>query len=848
MKRLSVLAGIALTLLPLAASAQQKTLYQRIVEQVRDEQAIGAVDDDIVTFIRLTVKEDWDLSDDEIKEVVRGFGLKVCGDKPEEPIGQSSAECTRMTTTINRIAQDQQKVRQLGRTLQSIATGYELPLSDLPSRAMRLSADLQGILNIWSAGTGSIQTTQKISAIRTIAIPGDEVDDFEENVEDIAQELNDLDDEERIAAVWRYSQGVRLIRDDRGPTYPSPPLPDPSDYEETERQYLFKRWDDSDDCDSEENVCLEDKLLQLLGNAQSIPIDPPLTSSETAYLLFPETMLPEKMPDNIIVWVRLDGDSGNDFPLRDVGLQWAVPLEPVMPSMKKTVDDEDQPIPGGNYPPEPERYEREDQDETPMGYMLCTSPGTLRGYLCRPIPPSAEKGCPNPPPNPNGDNISLVTCTDTGSLNLRYTTASADVCREITWKKPEAFDPQTQCKIVFRCSSNCAPGVQAEAETSVKRADGIIEMCLNHTGRFYPISYLAYHELMHAYELCNLPPGYKPYEDTPPNASEEERAKIRMRNTEACCRREGEAYALQCAMMERDGIFEGAGDVNGIPLNAQTCAEASTDFACSSQQGLNGCFTSYSYTQAFAVRMEQVMNRNPQNVPTLCRDAIDPLKMDPRVKALKELTERRDDVCRPDNVTEYKNRIGNNLCYVGQCVEQSIELHRMTPGRRAATVGDMAAPWNDPKTGTPLGNLLTSPVVSDNDFPAYRPYLLVRSLDGALCQSVGLPALTPSVLCLVEANRQLELTRESFVQTTIGLLGQNLEQQQELRDLTDLARGIGMRTGTELYGNYLRESTRSFADIIGMANTLLKQLKNVEFPAEMCPSGPGLPPPSSTGS
>ncbi len=844
MKRLSLFAGIALTLLPVAASAQQKTLYQRVVEQVRDEKAIDTVDDDIVTFIRLSVEEDWELTDGEIEEVARGFGSNVCGNHPEETIGTSSAECSRMISTINRIATDQQNIRSLGRTLQSIVTGYELPLSDLPTRALRLSADLQGILNIWSAGTGSIQTTQKISAIRTIAIPGDEVDDFEENVEDIAQELNDLDDEERIAAVWRYSQGVRLIRDDRGPTYPSPPLPDPSDYEETERQYLFKRWDDSDDCDSEENVCLEDKLLQLLGNAQSIPIDPPLTSSETAYLLFPETMLPEKMPDNIIVWVRLDGDAGNDFPLRDVGLQWTVPLEPVMPSMKKTVGDEDEPIPGGNYPPEPERYDREDQNETPMGYMLCTSPGTLRGYLCRPIPPIAEKGCPTPPTNPNGDSIALTTCTDTGSLNLRYTAASSDVCRDITWKKSEAFDPQTQCRINLRCASSCSSTQGVEGYTSMKNEDGTIDVCIDQstTGA---ATYLIYHELAHAYQFCDEAPQTG-YEVPHPNATEEEKIQLKARNTDRCCSTEGEAFRLQCEMMERDGLFEGAGEIDGIPVNAATCADYATDNACGPRDGYNGCTTLHNYTPAFIDRLGELSRANPKQVPAQCAQAINPTKMDPRVKALKDLTEGRDDVCRPDNVTEYKNRIGNNLCYVGQCVEQSIELHRMTPGRRAATVGDMAAPWNDPMTGTPLGNLLTGPAASDDNFPLYKPFLLVRTLDGALCQSVGLPALMPSVLCLVEANRQLELTRESGLQTAIGLLGQNLEQQEDLRDLADLARGIGVRMGTDLYGNYLRDSTRSFADIIGMANTLLKQLKNVEFPTEMCPSGPGLPSQSSS--
>lgn len=215
--------------------------------------------------------------------------------------------------------------------------------------------------------------------------------------------------------------------------------------------------------------------------------------------------------------------------------------------------------------------------------------------------------------------------------------------------------------------------------------------------------------------------------------------------------------------------------------------------------------------------------------------------MDPRVKALKEHAENFSQVCTPATVTDYKNRIGNNLCFIGLCVEQSTELHRLTGTRATGTTQDAMAPWQEPMTGTPLGNILTNPPLATYSFPAYRPQLLVRTLDQALCQSVGLPALTPTVLCVVEANRQLEQSRTSGVEMAISLLGQTLEQQKNVRDLTELSRGLGIRTGTELYANYLRESNRSFADIVRMADTLLNDLKSVSLPTEMCPISPGLP-------
>lgn len=897
-----------------ASSSAASTLYTRIKQQVEKEEAVtqGVFDDDVVTFLRLLLKDRWDLSDTQIQDALQG-NKKACSDAPADSVLRNDIPCREMLDTILKTAEQEQNVRTLGRRLTTLVTGYELPLSDLPERTMRFSADLLGILNIWSAGTGSILSESKTPDIRTVTV-GESV--IRPQLEALARALNALPPEQRIAAVWRLRGGVLLITGARSPRFPAPVLPGPATTG-TERQYLDTPWTD-----------VESALRNIRNAVGSMPINPPLTSTETAYAIFPAGLAKAVLPDNIVVWVRIDGAGAGGF--ADAGLDWNIPLEPVFPSLKK--DGVDEVIPGGNFPPEPIR--EENGKTVPLdGMTLCTNPIAARGYLCRPfeaLEPSER--CPIEPPA-DGESISLVHCTVTGDKtestlpwcsiggvckpmrnslgcfilggssapcgtleecqrttgcradpapteptwcclknagnmcalatsstecvqrggspsqdeegcvkngceapvapDIRYTAAGADVCREIAWKNTEPFDPQTQCRIGFRCASICNNG-SSPAYTSPKRADGGIDICIaGNAGDYATISYTVFHELVHAYQFCGLPPANTVY-GTMTKAQAAER----------CCRMEGEANQLQCGMMERDGLFENQ-SFGGVPIDAASCAEVLTDAGCKlvevNGEKLPGCFMKQKYPDGYIDGVIAASKKNPKKLPDTCADAIDPKKMDPRVKALKDLIEKRDNICTPATETQYKNRIGNNMCYIGQCAEQSVELHRIAAGRSPAGVQDPVAPWQEPLTGTPLGNLLTNPPLSQYRFPPYRPELLAQTLDSALCQSVGLPRLMPPVLCMVEATRQLDLARTIGLETVIGLAGQTNEQDVTLRDLVELSRGVGVRTGTEMYADYLRESSRSFAEIIGMAARLLRELDAVSFPTQMCPIDEGLP-------
>lgn len=810
---------VCILLLPQAARGSMP-LYERMKRAVEQEIARTEVDQTVVPFLRLVFEEEWRLNDDDIRGILQGEGPRICATPdPEKPI-DNLLSCFEIESRVQHLSHYETRIRSLGRTLQSTATSYELPISDLPGRSLKFAADLRAILNIWSAGTGSVKTTIDAPLIRTIT--GDPAI-FQSLLTDIGEELETMDEEQRVAAVWRYQYGLRLIRNERAPRFPAPPIP-PNSGPGTERQYQYKRWDD-----------LEEVLQALWTEIQDDTFDPPLTSQETVYYTFTKELRDQSLPDNIIVWARLDGDAENGLPFSDVGLQWEVPIDPVLPSLKKDDDDDDIPILGGDYPPEPVTYVS--TEATPVdGHGLCTSPVAARGYLCRPfeVIPSEER-CPvdeNATQEPN--TIGLIHCTNTGSL--RFTAAGPDVCREIGWKDSLPFDPNNNCRIALRCSDDCTPGAYAGGFTSLKNAQGVIEICANNQTE-YANTYFLFHELAHAYAACNMPVGYDPMSDKTP---EEQNA--------ICCQREGEAYRAQCEMMEHDGVFhtpEGAPirSSDGVTVNAQTCTEVAMNSACGEQQGFNGCFTSRTYSEEFKQLLVQTVRRNPKNVPASCEDAIDTDKMDERVRQLKEAAEVRDDVCKPGQVNVYKNRIGNNACYIGQCVEMSVELHRIAAGRTPATVQDQMAPWDDPQSATPLGNILLNPPTTQTQLPSYQPQRFMRELEIALCQLQGLPPRTPPILCAIDARRQLEFTRGFGIQTTEGLSQQMSEQSLSAEDLLDLAQGVGARLGTSLYGNYLRESNRSFAGILSMATELLEELKKVDFPTQMCPISPGMPPP-----
>ncbi|HVW66995.1 MAG TPA: hypothetical protein VHA78_04690 [Candidatus Peribacteraceae bacterium] len=845
MKRNVILIG-ALLLLPLqtafaqsasSASSAPATLYDRVKDEVDNELTDNQIEPEVSAYVRALFKqtENLDLTDDDIRNALKGTMPAACS---------NIVKCLDVVKNIQRVVGDEERVRELGRDLQLNATSNELPVSNLPGRSLQLSRDMQGLVSIWSAdnfASSSSSTSQSssstsassASSLSPLPIRTKDVDPqvMQPLLQQLGQALDDLSNEERIAAVWHYQYGYRLVRGDRYPDYPAPYV-DSASTDGTERQYLFKTQAD-----------VEAALAKIWAAILGDTFNPPLQPNETVLYIFPDDLMKDTLPDNVIVWARMDTKGKNDnHPLGDVGLQWKTPLEPVQPSLLS--DEDDLPILGGNYPPEPViPPQSTGQKPQPLdGRGLCTDPTQQRGYLCRAyVIANATDTCPDvtsasKPVDPTA--ITLVTCRKPSSYPT--TIAGPDVCRDIAYQPPQSFDPNTQAKLNIHCEDTCSSNDEAGV-TKPKTANGTIDICIKNNPVDIPPDYALFHELHHAYQLSDQKPGFNPEKTGDPN-----------RDNVGCCEVEGEAYRAQADMMERDGIFKNMTPIDGIPVNAQTYAEAYTNFSCGPRDGFQGCYTSYHYTPNFMDALEN-MNANSIHGQT-CNQIFknvggQPQAKDQRVQDLIDVLLQRKDVCDPGTVDQYSNRIGNNMCFIGQCLEQTLELHRVTGAQSPATVGDESFPWNDPLTGVALGNQLVNPPLNASPLPVYRPELVMNQLDTALCQLDGLPPKTPPILCAIQSQQvfQYPLTDATSM---LMQLAQNVQDEQDANaNLLTLAPAFGARIGTDLYTTYLQTASRSLSDVISQAVKLFKDMTSVSFPTQMCPTDQSLPPPvSSQGS
>jgi hypothetical protein len=291
--------------------------------------------------------------------------------------------------------------------------------------------------------------------------------------------------------------------------------------------------------------------------------------------------------------------------------------------------------------------------------------------------------------------------------------------------------------------------------------------------------------------------------------------------------------------MERDGVFlnpDGSRKVasDGTPINAETCAEALTSSSCLSSFK-TACPTARTYSQAFMSDLKAAENNNVLNLPATCAEATDPEQMDPRIDMFIDTLEGRDDVCRPGEQTAYINRIGNNLCYIGQCAEQTLELHRITGGRESAVVQGEAFPYDDPATGSELGTIINNTPEYSDIPPPYQPGKLLRELELKLCQLQGLPPQTPPALCTFQAGRRLSLPLMLYHQNTDSLLTQTQQQKDATAETLSLGLALGTRAGTDLIKNQMNLAANAIADILASANSLMQELDTIDFPTQMCP-------------
>lgn len=432
----SILTGFLLMTQPLEASAQSsQSLYRQILDRVRNELTLGTAEDSVKKFVE-KIFPDEQMSDEDIDAVLLGNPNEFCGSKGTR--SKTYPNCETLLNKIRITTMAEAQVRMLGRDLQAIAAGYEFPIEGELGRFLDLPSQYNAIISIWRAGAGATATDSM--ALRTQLLDEKSI---EEPLRALGVALNSLTEEERTAAVWRYRHGYRFVNGERQPPsapvvpfHAESPFDDRNNGLNTERQYLFKRWDGKEGTQN-----IEEHLKKIWDEV--IPHDPesfnpPLKNGEIVLFIFPPKIAERALPQNVLVWAHVESLSHNVPPGRgkdyegygytqgDVGLQWHIPIDPVLPSLRGLKSKE--PILGGQYPPNPI-----DESDKPLdGLGLCIHPVGRQGYLCRTRTLKGEECEEKIEPEP--DTIILAKCSEKPPDTDRKTKQEQLVCPDISWK------------------------------------------------------------------------------------------------------------------------------------------------------------------------------------------------------------------------------------------------------------------------------------------------------------------------------------------------------------------------------------------------------------------------------
>jgi hypothetical protein len=353
-----VIAGLLLALLPSAAyAASGKSLYDDMKAVVELEQADNGYDREIIEYLMKIFSQ----PEASIKAALAGNAVVACS---LDETKKNRLPCSDFVLRVIRTGKKEAAIRRLGRQLQEIAAGEEVPMSYIPGRPVSLFFDLSALVNLWVPGDKAPMNMGKDLSVTMSRLDEATMDGPLTTLRDALGKLND---DEKTGAVWRYDAGIRLVRGERDPSFPKP-------YEfsqnapGTDLQLLNKRWQTSP----------RDIEGALMAIWNALPPDDGIANHIT-YYVFPK--MEEKMPPNIMVWARKGKklEQGRLLDFADVGLAWKTPYTPVFPSLLKR-DSEgvvQSTIPGGYYPPEPVLAGTQTGVD---GRKLCSDPVQAKGY------------------------------------------------------------------------------------------------------------------------------------------------------------------------------------------------------------------------------------------------------------------------------------------------------------------------------------------------------------------------------------------------------------------------------------------------------------------------------------
>ena len=412
----------------------------------------------------------------------------------------------------------------------------------------------------------------------------------------------------------------------------------------------------------------------------------------------------------------------------------------------------------------------------------------------------------------------------------RMTHSGPDVCRggwriptnenelkKDTPKKDPNLKPYEcgNCAVDFICKDNAN---WIGGLTYPKNKDGVIEIEISGKTPM-PLKYVVIHELVHAQQFCDSPsmPGTS-------GMSQQE-----------CCAEEFEAYSISCKAAAEDGVFD------ETEFNIEECAAILSDTSCTANPK-----DRINRHPVVGNRRFPCTNRDPDDErlkklseaifsgkEETCSQAVSWDTMDGRAKQQIESLKKS---CNPKCEVEYENTIGNNLCYIGQCIEESIEAHRLIPGRMPLITGDEAYPWDSCAADDPQkASVLKVPPFTSPQIPSYKIQEIVEQMDTLICQANGLPRMSPPVLCSFDPRQRIGLPIQDALKMAQSLTGQEEAVASQAKDIQMTLENIGVRLGTTLYTDYITPAMKGLGDTIGAATTLVREIGETKFPTQMCP-------------
>jgi hypothetical protein len=851
--------------------ARQVGLYER---------SIGEVEDPVLKFTQGVLVRDPVLTKKDIDGIMANRSDVVCSQREED-----GANCAALTGDVQHVVNREASVRAFGRDLQMIATGYEATLGEHPGQHAAIPPRLSSIISVWQASNDWLITPIQEQRVRAVPMPDEVTDGDDSPLMELITALNairDVDYDAWIAAVWQYRYGLKTVQ--RTSEKPCVVVTDEFEGDGTELQYLLLRH-----CEVE--TALENILSVII---QNVVFDPPLQVGEIVVVpveKVPGGFLWVRLSGNLGL---IDIGFGENFPLEPVqpslrcadgsGSQSPSDTQTMSPACKNGV------ILGGLYPPilaEPPEHER-----------LCSGTFASKGYLCRPLESvdctkagervansqSDQVDCkqyytaeelaefedPDDAPCPGEDDIVFRRCNfDHMKEPTGMTESGPAVCQVGGWRTdPPTIDESpvqetvdrdletiaqpfdcSNCAVDFYCDENSQ---QTFAVTHPKDENGVIPISLP-TQSEMPMAYLAMHELVHAQQSCNGDFTFP------------------LQDLQSCCAVEYPAYLAQCNAIAEDGNFL------GTDITIARCAALLTDMSCI-QFGVCSLRTEDSDGDGQKNADEVACGSNPNDsgskatdadgdhIPDCRDDNDDEINISDDVEkiieaakknkadvattcnaAIRDIDGGRDVrssmirnslplVCSPECMAKYPNTIGNNACYIGQCTEQSVETHRIIPGRTTFVANEQTFPWDSNAEFDPfIGSLMKFPPLPFSRFPLYRPGLLARELDLALCQLNGLPMQNPPDRCNFNVIRQLTLRPDTQAEIGAGLIDQATEHQEATADLQALAPTIGARLGNRLYSDYFGRNIESLRLLVEAAEGMMDGISSIDFPGNMCP-------------